>query len=114
MMRWRLTCRRSPACTADALLCLAMLVPQSVIALRFEHGATQLRFGDDFGLSLFKRELRRLLPQGVDHWRRQFGFHTEKAAVKDEGEEGDEDEDDEEGGDGGAAGEDEDEDEDEP
>lgn len=46
---------------------------QSVMALRFEYGATQLRFGDDFGLSIFKRELRALLPSGLTHWRRNFG-----------------------------------------
>jgi hypothetical protein len=79
---------------------------QSVMALRFTHGSTQLRFGDDFGLSIFKRELRRLLPQGIDHWRRAFGYHVEKKS-KDEGdEEGDEQEDDEEGLDQGAAGDD--------
>lgn len=71
---------------------------QSVMALRFTHGATQLRFGDDFGLSLFKRELRRLLPQGIDHWRRAFGYHVDKKAKKDdEGEEGDEDDEDADG-----------------
>jgi hypothetical protein len=46
---------------------------QSVMALRFTTGSTQLRFGDDFGLALFKRELRRLLPEGINHWRRNFG-----------------------------------------
>ena len=68
---------------------------QSVMALRFQQGATQLRFGDDFGLSIFKRELRRLLPSGIDAWRRNFGYHVDKAKKdEDEGEEGDEDEDD--------------------
>ena len=93
---------------------------QSVIALRFQHGATQLRFGDDFGLSIFKRELRRLLPSGIDHWRRNFGYHVDKSAKPDdEGEEGDDLEGDDDGGDpaaqalgvGGGDADDEDEDE---
>ena len=60
---------------------------QSVMAVRFEHGALQLRFGDDFGLSLFKRELRRLLPSGIDHWRRAFGYHVDASAAADGAEE---------------------------
>ena len=36
-------------------------------------GTTQLRFGDDFGLSLFKLSLRKLLPDGLTQWRRDFG-----------------------------------------
>ena len=71
---------------------------QSVMALRFTTGATQLRFGDDFGLSVFKRELRKLLPSGVDQWRRNFGFHVNASKPgEDEGEEGEEDEEGEEG-----------------
>jgi len=66
---------------------------QSVIALRFSTGATQLRFGDDFGLSIFKRELRRLLPQGINQWRRGFGYGdaADKDGEHEEGEESDED-----------------------
>ena len=64
---------------------------QSVVALRFMHGATQLRFGDDFGLSIFKRELRRLLPEGIDHWRRNFGYRLTGDAAQ-ESDEGVEDE----------------------
>ena len=53
------------------------------------HGSCQLRFGDDFGLMVFKRELRRLLPSGVDSWRRNFGFHADAGGgAADEGEEG--------------------------
>jgi len=63
---------------------------QSVIALRFSTGSTQLRFGDDFGLSIFKRELRRLLPQGINQWRRGFGY-GDASGEHDEGEESDED-----------------------
>ena len=62
---------------------------QSVMAVRFAHGSCQLRFGDDFGLMVFKRELRRLLPSGVDSWRRNFGFHADAGGgAADEGEEG--------------------------
>ena len=61
---------------------------QSVLALRFVHGATQLRFGDDFGLSIFKRELRRLLPEGIEHWRRNFGYRS----TGDRAQEGDDEE----------------------
>lgn len=58
----------------DALLEVDFIAgDQSVMALRFTAGMVHLRFGDDFGLSLFKRELRRLLPRGVEHWRREFG-----------------------------------------
>ena len=46
---------------------------QSVVSLRFSTGTTQLRFGDDFGLSLFKLSLRKLLPDGLTQWRRDFG-----------------------------------------
>ena len=46
---------------------------QSVVSLRFSTGTTQLRFGDDFGLSLFKLTLRKLLPDGLTQWRRNFG-----------------------------------------
>ena len=46
---------------------------QSVVSLRFSTGTTQLRFGDDFGLSLFKLNLRKLLPNGLTQWRRNFG-----------------------------------------
>jgi hypothetical protein len=72
---------------------------QSVMALRFSTGSTQLRFGDDFGLSRFKRELRRLLPSGISQWRRNFGH----AALPvedgdDEGEEGEPGEADEQDG----------------
>ena len=35
---------------------------------------SRLRFGDDFGLSVFKREVRRVLPEGIEHWSRSFGF----------------------------------------
>jgi len=69
---------------------------QSVMAVRFANGATQLRFGDDFGLSIFKRELRRLLPSGVNQWRRAFGYHVDDADASkgaDDGEEDDEEED---------------------
>lgn len=63
---------------------------QSVMAMRFTHGSTQLRFGDDFGLSAFKRELRRLLPAGINAWQRAFGYHVGASAS---GNEGDDDED---------------------
>ena len=65
---------------------------QSVMALRFKTGSCQLRFGDDFGLSRFKRELRRLLPEGIEHWRRNFGFMQSGSGVEEEeeGEEGEE------------------------
>ena len=69
---------------------------QSVMAVRFANGATQLRFGDDFGLSIFKRELRRLLPSGVNQWRRAFGYHVDDADASkgaDDGEEEDEEDD---------------------
>ena len=66
-----------------------------MIALTFGAGATQLRFGDDFGLSRFKRELRRLLPNGIEHWRRNFGNHV-SGGKKDEDEDG-------EGGEGDGA-----------
>ena len=46
---------------------------QSVVALRFTSGSVQLRFGCDFGLALFKRHLRALLPSGASQWRREFG-----------------------------------------
>jgi hypothetical protein len=46
---------------------------QPIVALRFASGNVQLRFGCDFGLALFKRHLRALLPQGIDAWRRAFG-----------------------------------------
>ena len=72
---------------------------QSVMALRFAAGATQLRFGDDFGLATFKRELKRLLPDGIAHWRRNFGYHVDKTRKgEDEGEEGEEGEEEDEAG----------------
>ena len=49
---------------------------QAVVAIRFQHGNMQLRFGDDFGLTTFKREVRRLMPGGVDTWRRSFGYQV--------------------------------------
>ena len=55
---------------------------QSVMAIRFDHGSVQLRFGDDFGLTTFKRELRRLLPTGIEGWRRQFGYHVDGNASR--------------------------------
>ena len=59
---------------------------QSVVAVRFQHGGMQLRFGDDFGLSRFKRELRRLLPAGIEHWRRNFGMGMSEDAQLEEDE----------------------------
>jgi hypothetical protein len=50
---------------------------QAVVAIRFSQSAIQLRFGDDFALSQFKNELRRLLPSGINRWRRAFGYHAE-------------------------------------
>ena len=57
---------------------------------------------------MFKRELRKLLPQGVDQWRRGFGFHVDKSERRSKGNFGkagdleeddeEEDEEDEEGG----------------
>ena len=55
---------------------------QPIVALRFASGNVQLRFGCDFGLALFKRHLRALLPQGVDHWRRAFGDAMPHERVK--------------------------------
>ncbi len=77
---------------------------QSVIALRFTNGATQLRFGDDFGLSKFKRELRRLLPAGIEHWRRNFGNHATAGAEDDDEGEGEDEAEEEAPADGGGAG----------
>jgi len=57
---------------------------QAVIAVRFAQGAMQLRFGDDFALSMFKNELRRLLPSGISRWRRDFGYHLEAAHEADD------------------------------
>ena len=58
----------------DSLLEVDFLArDQSVIALRFASGNCHLRFGDDFGLSLFKYHLRQLLPDGLAQWRRDFG-----------------------------------------
>ncbi len=84
---------------------------QSVVSLRFSNGSTQLRFGDDFGLSLFKFYLRKLLPEGLTQWRRNFGNPTAETAAaaraaaggaEDEGEEGEEGEGGEEEGEEGS------------
>jgi len=77
---------------------------QSVVAMRFVNGNTQLRFGDDFALQMLRQQLRALLPEGLDQWKRKFGRHDdeEKAARTEqahegEGEESEEGEEGEEG-----------------
>ena len=62
---------------------------QSVMALRFKTGSCQLRFGDDFPVALQARAA--LLPEGIEHWRRNFGFMQSGSGVEEEeGEEGEE------------------------